>query len=381
MKFLYLISSRYPTEKAYGVTIGNTLQSFKRYGHISEILVWGEAKPDVYGSKIVSIARRPLRLPLFLYDTLFPKIPKIVFTANQIIYGFYFLKSSYRAVPGSVIWTREPLLLIPHALLCKNARYLIELHHPASKFSQKVINFLSKRNRVEIIVLNNKSQSYHSGQFKNVSISIIPMGVPNSFFLTESKHSSDPVIVGYLGKGISSGHDNELLEVIHAAKKLDSTVGFQFKFIGLEASYKEKLKSLASQLEINPSTIIFVDHVEHIDIPSELGTIDIGLLPYGDSAYNSERFPIKVLEYAAAGIPIIATGTLAHRELLDEGFTRFYSKNNSDDLADAIIDVGNRVKQSKQMSETARQFASKFTYDERVRKLLVILEPAAKNFN
>jgi glycosyltransferase involved in cell wall biosynthesis len=207
------------------------------------------------------------------------------------------------------------------------------------------------------------------------------MGVPNSFFLTESKHSSDPVIVGYLGKGISSGHDNELLEVIHAAKKLDSTVGFQFKFIGLEASYKEKLKSLASQLEINPSTIIFVDHVEHIDIPSELGTIDIGLLPYGDSAYNSERFPIKVLEYAAAGIPIIATGTLAHRELLDEGFTRFYSKNNSDDLADAIIDVGNRVKQSKQMSETARQFASKFTYDERVRKLLVILEPAAKNFN
>jgi glycosyltransferase involved in cell wall biosynthesis len=203
------------------------------------------------------------------------------------------------------------------------------------------------------------------------------MGVPNSFFLTKKINALDPVTVGYLGKGVSSGHDNELLEIIYAAKKLTSTFEVQFKFIGLEAKYKEKMKSLASQLKISPSTIIFVDHVDHTDIPFELGTIDIGLLPYGESAYNSERFPIKVLEYAAAGLPIIATGTLGHRELLDEEFTRFYSKNNHDDLADAIVYVGNRVKQSKQMSEAARQFASKFTYDERVRKLLAVIEPAA----
>jgi hypothetical protein len=64
--------------------------------------------------------------------------------------------------------------------------------------------------------------------------------------------------------------------------------------------------------------------------------------------------------------------------LLGDEFTRFYSKNFHDDLADAIIDVGNRVKQSKQMSVAARKFASKFTYDERVRKLLAVIEMEAQ---
>ena len=113
---------------------------------------------------------------------------------------------------------------------------------------------------------------------------------------------------------------------------------------------------------------------KHIKIPAELGTFDVGLLPYGESKYNSERFPIKLLEYAAGGLPIIATDTGTHRDLLNQEFTQFYSKDNPNELAEAITKMKIKSEESEAISESARKFAKKFTYDERVRKLLALID-------
>lgn len=51
------------------------------------------------------------------------------------------------------------------------------------------------------------------------------------------------------------------------------------------------------------------------DLPSYLRAIDVGLLPYGDSAFNRASFPLKVLEYLAAGRAAVSTGLPAVRWL------------------------------------------------------------------
>ena len=374
MKILYLCSSRYPTEKAYGVTIGNTFHKLQETDRDSEIVVWGQPIQDIYGNKILSIASHPLRIPTYLYSCKISKISEMAFFFNQLIFGLYFLFARYDKKRETILWTREPLTLVPHSLFSRKSQYLIELHHPASKVSQKIIQFLCKRHNVKITVLSEKSALHHSELFTKSPISVIPMGVPENFFQNRSIKKSDLFTVGYIGKGESSGNDNMLYEVIYAAKILQSQLRIQFRFIGLELGYKEKLISMLKNLEVESANFIFVDHVDHIKIPAELGTFDVGLLPYGESKYNSERFPIKLLEYAAGGLPIIATDTSTHRDLLNQEFTQFYSKDDPNELAEAITKMKIKSEESEAISESARKFAKKFTYDERVRKLLALID-------
>ena len=50
-------------------------------------------------------------------------------------------------------------------------------------------------------------------------------------------------------------------------------------------------------------------------LPSYLRTIDVGLTPYRQSAFNLASFPLKTLEYLAAGRPAVVSDLPAHRWL------------------------------------------------------------------
>jgi teichuronic acid biosynthesis glycosyltransferase TuaH len=50
-------------------------------------------------------------------------------------------------------------------------------------------------------------------------------------------------------------------------------------------------------------------------LPSYLRVIDVGLVPYTTSAFNRRSFPLKTLEYLAAGRPVVATDLPAVRWL------------------------------------------------------------------
>ncbi|WP_127500644.1 glycosyltransferase [Actinoplanes solisilvae] len=48
------------------------------------------------------------------------------------------------------------------------------------------------------------------------------------------------------------------------------------------------------------------------EMPSFLRLIDVGLTPYADNAFNRASFPLKTLEYLAAGRAVVATSLPAH---------------------------------------------------------------------
>ena len=51
------------------------------------------------------------------------------------------------------------------------------------------------------------------------------------------------------------------------------------------------------------------------ELPSYLRAIDVGLTPYHQTAFNRASFPLKTLEYLAAGRPAVVTDLPAHRWL------------------------------------------------------------------
>jgi teichuronic acid biosynthesis glycosyltransferase TuaH len=50
-------------------------------------------------------------------------------------------------------------------------------------------------------------------------------------------------------------------------------------------------------------------------LPSYLSIVDVGLLPYEDSSFNRASFPLKVLEYLAAGLPVVSRDLPAVRQV------------------------------------------------------------------
>ncbi|WP_158881462.1 glycosyltransferase [Amycolatopsis anabasis] len=54
------------------------------------------------------------------------------------------------------------------------------------------------------------------------------------------------------------------------------------------------------------------------ELPRWMARMDVGLTPYADTAFNRASFPLKTLEYLAAGLPVVSTALPASRRLRAE---------------------------------------------------------------
>jgi teichuronic acid biosynthesis glycosyltransferase TuaH len=54
------------------------------------------------------------------------------------------------------------------------------------------------------------------------------------------------------------------------------------------------------------------------ELPAWFARLDVGLTAYADSAFNRASFPLKTLEYLAAGLPVVSTDLPASRMLREE---------------------------------------------------------------
>lgn len=87
---------------------------------------------------------------------------------------------------------------------------------------------------------------------------------------------------------------------------------------------------------------------------------DIGLAPLVPSVFNRSKSHIKALEYAALGIPVIASDSEPYREFVVDGVTGFLVKYDHEwdsRLRDLVNDEAMRA----EMGAAARERASQFT--------------------
>jgi len=111
-------------------------------------------------------------------------------------------------------------------------------------------------------------------------------------------------IAGFVGH-LSERIDLALLEAVAAAGHSLVLVGPRQPTFGM-ARMDELLER---------PNVTWVGPKPFESLPSYLRTFDVGLLPYADSAFNRASFPLKTLEYLAAGRPAVATDLPAIRSL------------------------------------------------------------------
>jgi teichuronic acid biosynthesis glycosyltransferase TuaH len=110
-------------------------------------------------------------------------------------------------------------------------------------------------------------------------------------------------------------------------------------------------------------------------LPPYLGTIDVGLVPYTRSAFNLGSFPLKTLEYLAAGRPVV-TSDLPATRWLD---TEFIAIANHPESFARIVDALLAEPRDAALINARREFARRHGWDERANAWadLLGLGPAA----
>ncbi|RSM84336.1 hypothetical protein DMH04_21850 [Kibdelosporangium aridum] len=72
------------------------------------------------------------------------------------------------------------------------------------------------------------------------------------------------------------------------------------------------------------------------ELPRWFARIDVGLTPYADTAFNRASFPLKTLEYLAAGLPVVSTDLPASKRLASETDS-IQIGGDAKEFADAVV--------------------------------------------
>ena len=105
------------------------------------------------------------------------------------------------------------------------------------------------------------------------------------------------------------------------------------------------------------------------ELPAYMAVMDVGLVPYTDSAFNLASFPLKTLEYLAAGRPVVATPLPAIRWLDTE---LVVAEANPSAFGAAVATAALTVRTEEAMAER-RRFADQHSWERRVDELAAVL--------
>ena len=144
--------------------------------------------------------------------------------------------------------------------------------------------------------------------------------IPNACFPEDWKDSSPILfgkIAGYIG-AIASWTDTRMIEQVAQIRK-----DYQFVFIGQKIGRP-----------YIPNGVRFIESKPYHQLPGYVASFTVGLAPFVKSEMTRAVNPVKVYEYLAAGVPVVATPLPEYQRM------KFpvYTADNAKDMAE-LLDV------------------------------------------
>ncbi len=195
----------------------------------------------------------------------------------------------------------------------------------------------------------------------------VPNGVDDALFADTDKAPLPPdvhlpaPIVGFVGH-LSDRIDLTLLEAV-------ATTGVSLLLVGpRQRSFAiERIERLLARPNVQ-----WVGPKEFHSLPSYMRLIDVGLVPYGDTAFNRGSFPMKTLEYLAAGRGVVATDLPSVR-WLDTDLLAVASSPQA--FVDAVLAELVRARDAR-LTARRQAFAAEHSWDRRVASFARVLDMA-----
>ena len=222
---------------------------------------------------------------------------------------------------------------------------------------EKMYNSKTLQNAEKVLVMNNFTKNIIN-EYYNVSnnkISIVTNGTNLEKFYNSKKKNKRIIFSGamYYHRGI-----DVLLDCASAVINEINDVEFLLLGNGPEMS---KLREFVNKSNLSKN-IIFKGWVQREKIPEFLATSSIGIGPLRITDVTKGALPIKVLEYMASSLPILAMkGTLPEDILKDK--INGYTITDSKELAQKIICILKNDDLREQMGKNSNKMVQKFDWE------------------
>jgi glycosyltransferase involved in cell wall biosynthesis len=197
----------------------------------------------------------------------------------------------------------------------------------------------------------------------NAQTTLVKNGVDYALFheaFTDSPRQTMPKVIGYLGS-VDDRLDAELLQYC-----FEQLPAYKFVFTGriVEAAMAERF-SKYSNVEIRGSRA-------PEQLPSEVKSFDVGIIPFACNAFTRTIYPLKINEYLAAGLPVVMTDFARLDDFVDVAYI-------ASDKEGFVKQLKLAAEQDSPQLRTERaRFAKTNSWESRVDELEAALENALK---
>lgn len=123
------------------------------------------------------------------------------------------------------------------------------------------------------------------------------------------------------------------------------------------------------------SRILLLGYVPPAEVPALMRAADALVIPNkrGEAGSDLYTSPLKLFEYMASGVPIIASDLPSLREVVSEREVTFFEPNDAAALVDAARHVFENEKSAGQRAEQARQLVERYAWSARAERILRFL--------
>ena len=152
------------------------------------------------------------------------------------------------------------------------------------------------------------------------------------------------------------------LDVVFKALDLfdHRTAGVRLMVIG-RGDYLAQAKRVVAAMKLE-DCVSFRQAVPIEDLPALLRQADVGLVPNWPSAATHLMLPVKMLEYATLGIPILAARLRTIERYFGDGAIRFFEAGNPAALAAAIQELQENPERRAELACRASEVAATLSW-------------------
>jgi glycosyltransferase involved in cell wall biosynthesis len=141
-----------------------------------------------------------------------------------------------------------------------------------------------------------------------------------------------------------------------------------------DGDYFPRVRELVHELGVEDNVRLEQGLVPVEDLLPAIRDANVGIVPILDDPFTRFMLPVKLLEYVAVGVPVIASATDTIRSYFDESTVCLCAPGDPDDLAARIVDLYRDSAKREAFAAAARAFTAEHGWDREKEKYYQLID-------
>ena len=194
----------------------------------------------------------------------------------------------------------------------------------------------------------------------NSNVVVIPTSIDSTRYTLKnySQRQNGPIIIGWVGTSSGLSYVRDLEDV----------------FQELSKSYKIKLKIISSEpIKMRGVEIVNCKWTLENEI-NDLQSLEIGIMPLHDTAFEQGKGGFKLIQYMGVGVPVVCSPVGINNEIVADGTNGYLADTNDDWFKKLSLLIENETLRERLGKKGRESIKDKFTVEANAAKFIEIIK-------